>query len=162
LRVARAPDGRGAVRPPASPPARGIPMSAPDSAGPQHGDYYREIYARGLAGERPSLPVAWPELEARAAEKMDARANGYVFGSAGTEDTARENLDSFRRWRIVPRYLRDVARRDLTVTVVGTETPAPVLLAPVGVQTIVHPDGELATARAASALGVPFVVSSAA
>ena len=127
----------------------------------QLGDYYREIYARGLAGERPALPVSWAELEERAAEKLDARANGYVFGSAGTEDTARENLEAFRRWRIVPRYLRDVARRDLRVEVLGTAMPAPVMLAPVGVQTIVHPDGELATASAASALGVPFVVSSA-
>src|SRR6266536_4317145 len=113
-------------------------MSVPDAAEPQPGDYYREIYARGLAGELPPLPVSWAELEARAAEKLDARANGYVFGSAGTEDTARENREAFRRWRIVPRYLRDVARRDLSVTVAGTEMPAPLLLAPVGVQTILH------------------------
>jgi isopentenyl diphosphate isomerase/L-lactate dehydrogenase-like FMN-dependent dehydrogenase len=57
--------------------------------------------------------------------------------------------------------LRDVATRDLTVTVAGTELPAPVLLAPIGVQSIVHTDGELATARAAAALGLPMVVSSA-
>jgi lactate 2-monooxygenase len=57
--------------------------------------------------------------------------------------------------------LRDVATRDLTVTVAGTELPAPVLLAPIGVQSIVHADGELATSRAAAALGLPMVVSSA-
>src|SRR5205823_4338399 len=125
-------------------------------------DYYREIYARGLTGEKPELPVSWAELESRTAEALDERANGYVFGSAGTEDTLRENLEAFRRWRIVPRMLRDVSRRDVSVEVLGTHMPAPVLLAPVGVQTIVHPDGELATARAAAAIGVPLVVSSAA
>jgi lactate 2-monooxygenase len=71
----------------------------------------------------------------------------------------RANEAAFRRWRIVPRLLRDVAARDLSVTVLGTELPAPVGLAPVGIQTIVHPDGELATARAAAAVGLPMVVS---
>jgi lactate 2-monooxygenase len=71
----------------------------------------------------------------------------------------RANEAAFRRWRIVPRMLRDVAARDLSVTVLGTELPAPLGLAPVGVQTIVHPDGELATARAAAAVGLPMIVS---
>ena len=45
------------------------------------------------------------------------------------------------------------------MTVLGTELPAPVALAPIGVQTIVHPDGELAVARAAAAVGLPMAVS---
>ena len=126
------------------------------------GDYYREIYARGLAGERPELPISWAELERRAVEAMEPRAAAYVSAGAGAEDTIRENLHAFRRWRIVPRMLRDVADRDLGTTVLGTAMPAPVLLAPIGVQTIVHPDGELATARAAAEVGVPMVVSTAA
>jgi isopentenyl diphosphate isomerase/L-lactate dehydrogenase-like FMN-dependent dehydrogenase len=55
--------------------------------------------------------------------------------------------------------LRNVAVRDLSVSVLGTEIPAPLGLAPIGMQTIVHPEGELATARAAAALGLPMVVS---
>ncbi len=125
-------------------------------------DYYREIYARGLGGETPSLPISWAELERRAEEAMDPRAASYVFAGAGSEDTMRENLEAFRRWRIVPRMLRDVAERDLRTTVLGTEMSAPVLLAPIGVQSIVHADGELATARAAAATGTPMVVSTAA
>ncbi len=125
-------------------------------------DYYREIYARGLAGEQPELPISWAELERRAADAMEPRAAAYVGAGAGTEDTMRENLDAFRRWRIVPRMARDVAARDLGVTVLGTELPAPVLLAPIGVQTIVHPEGELATARAAASLGIAMVASTAA
>jgi L-lactate dehydrogenase (cytochrome) len=74
----------------------------------------------------------------------------------------RANLDAFTRWQIVPRMLRDVSARDLSVTALGNELPAPVLLAPVGVQSIVHRDGELASARAAAAQGVPFIFSTAA
>ena len=125
------------------------------------GDYYREIYARGLAGETPSLPVAWADLERAAESAMEPRAASYVYAGAGSGDTMRANLEAFRRWRIVPRMLRDVSEVKLSTTILGTAAAAPVLLAPIGVQTIVHPDGELASARAAAALGVPFVASSA-
>ena len=128
-------------------------------ADPQHADYIREIYARGLGGEQPMLPVSVAELEQAAREAMDPNAVAYVFAGAGTEDTMRANREAFRRWRIAPRMLRDVAERDLSTTVLGAEMPAPIMLAPVGAQKINHPDGELATARAAEALGVPIVAS---
>ncbi len=138
-------------------------MSTPEAGPPMRfGDYYREIYARGLGGERPELPVSVAELEARAEEAMEERAASYVFATAGTGDTMRANLDAFRRWRIVPRMLRDVAEVRLETEILGTAIPAPVLLAPIGVQSIVHPDGELATARAAAGIGLPLVASSAA
>jgi L-lactate dehydrogenase (cytochrome) len=57
--------------------------------------------------------------------------------------------------------LRGVASRDLRTSLLGTDLPAPVLLGPVGVQQIIHPDGERATARGAAALGVPYVLSTA-
>ena len=124
-------------------------------------DYYREIYARGLGGETPSIPVSIVELERRAAEAMDERAANYVFAGAGSEDTIDANREAFRRRRIVPRMLRDVAARDLSTTVLGTAMPAPLLLAPIGVQKVVHADGELATARAAASLGLPMIASTA-
>ena len=62
----------------------------------------------------------------------------------------RANLEAFRAWRIVPRVLRDISARDLSTEVAGTKMPAPVLLAPVGVQKVLHEEGELATARAAA------------
>ncbi|HEU4944880.1 MAG TPA: lactate 2-monooxygenase [Solirubrobacterales bacterium] len=124
-------------------------------------DYYREIYARGLGGETPSVPVAVAELERQAAEAMDERAANYVFAGAGSEDTIDANREAFRRQRIVPRMLRDVAERDLSTTLLGTAMPAPLMLAPIGVQKAVHPDGELATARAAASLGVPMIASTA-
>ena len=127
-----------------------------------YADYYREIYARGLGGEQPQLPVAVAELEQRAIEAMDPKAAAYVCAGAGSEDTMRANRDALRRQRIVPRMLRDVGERDLHTTVLGLEIPAPLLLAPIGVQKIVHPEGELASAAAAASLGLPYVVSTAA
>ncbi len=122
-------------------------------------DYYREIYARGLGGETPSIPVAVEEQERRAHEAMDERAANYVFAGAGAEHTMRANRDAFERYRIVPRMLRDVAERDLSVELLGTAMPAPLMLAPIGVQKVVHDDGELATARAAAEVGVPMIAS---
>ena len=128
---------------------------------PDPADYYREIYVRGLGGETPSIPVPVADLEAKAMAAMDPKAANYVWAGAGTEDTIDANVEAFRRRRIVPRMLRDVSARDLTTTVLGTAMPAPLLLAPIGVQAVVHPDGELATARAAAAVGAPMIVSTA-
>ena len=129
---------------------------------PAFGDYYREIYMHGLGGQTPSIPVDWGELERHAEEAMEPRAAAYVFAGAGTGDTMAANREAFRRRRIVPRMLRDVEQRDLSTQVLDTAMPAPVMLAPIGVHTIVHPDGELATARAAKELGLTLVASSAA
>ncbi len=126
-----------------------------------YGDHYRAIYLKGLAGEKPELPVAWADLEAAAEEAMPDASADYVYATAGTGDTYRENRDAFERYRIVPRMLRDVAERDLSVEILGQKLPAPVALAPIGVQTAAHPDGERATARAAATLGLPMVVSTA-
>jgi lactate 2-monooxygenase len=136
-------------------------MAAPETPPPLFGDYYREIYAKGmLAGERPALPMAWAELEERARQSLDERAIAYIFGGAGSEDTMRGNLEAFRRWRIVPRVLRqDLSARDLSIELLGTRMPAPVLLAPIGVQTLLHEEGEVATARAAAAIGLPLITS---
>jgi lactate 2-monooxygenase len=127
-----------------------------------HGDWQYGIYLRGMTGERPEHPVAWDELERAAAEALDEAPRGYVWGGAGTGATMRANLEAFARRRIVPRMLRDVARRDLSATVLGTSMPAPVLLAPIGVQVIVHPEGELASAAGAGDVGLPYVASTAA
>src|SRR5205085_12917 len=122
-------------------------------------NYQNEIYLNGLAGILPALPCEPGQLEDVARERFDPEPFGYVAGSAGTESTARANRAAFDRWRIVPRFLRDVSTRDLSSTVLGTAFPAPVALAPVGVQGIVHPEAELAVARAAGGLGLPMVLS---
>jgi L-lactate dehydrogenase (cytochrome) len=124
-------------------------------------DYYREIYLRGLGGETPAIPVSVAELEREAVAAMEPRTANYVGAGAGAEDTIRANAEAFRRHRIVPRMLRDVAARDLSTSLLGTAMPAPLMLAPIGVQKVVHEDGELATARAAVTVGTPMIVSTA-
>ena len=125
-------------------------------------EYQNEIYFQGLAGQAPALPTDLSALENLAAGQMTPTAFGYVAGGAGTGSTMRANREAFDRWRIVPRMQRDVGTRDLSCTVLGTAMAAPVLLAPIGVLSIVHPDGELPPARAAAELGVPVVLSTAA
>ena len=125
------------------------------------GNYQNEIYFAGLGGQRPEFPLSLSELEAAARAKLSPEAYGYVAGGAGTEDTMRANLEAFRRWRLVPRMLRDVESRDLSVEILGTKLPAPVMLAPIGIQELMHPDKEVATARAAASIGIPIVLSTA-
>ena len=120
-----------------------------------------QIYLAGMQGQKPVTPIAYEELERQARERLSAEAYGYVAGGAGSEDTMRANLEAFRRWRIMPRMLRDVSQRTTAVEVLGASLPAPLLLAPVGVQSIVHAEAEVATARAAASVGIPFILSTA-
>jgi len=118
-----------------------------------------QIYAQGLAGVKPALPVPLDLLEQKAKEILAPRAYDYIAGGAGGEVTMRANREAFYRWRIVPRMLRDVAQRDLSVELLGVRLSAPILLGPVGVQEIIHADADVASARAAAGLGLPFVLS---
>ena len=126
------------------------------------GNYQFEIYLAGLSGKLPDLPTSYASLEEAAREKLTDESFGYVAGGAGEEITVRANRTAFDRWRIVPRMLVDVSERDLRTSVLGVDMPAPVMLAPVGVMSIVHDEAELAVARAARELGVPIVLSNAA
>ena len=121
-----------------------------------------EIYEAGLLGKVPAQPVNVDELAQKAKQELKPEAYDYLAGGAGSEGTMRANRDAFARWCIVPRFLRDVDRRDLSIGLLGRQLPAPLLLAPIGVQGILHKEGELAVARAAAALGLPFVLSTVA
>ncbi|MGH3997901.1 MAG: alpha-hydroxy-acid oxidizing protein [Pseudonocardiaceae bacterium] len=123
------------------------------------GDVSREIYLRGLAGQRPELPMTADGLEAAAQRVLPAEAFGYVAGGASSERTVAANREAFGRWRIVPRMLRGVTEWDLSTTVLGTPMTAPVLTAPIGALGLVHPDADLAVTRAAAALGLVSVLS---
>lgn len=122
-------------------------------------DYQNEIYLQGYGGVTPAFTTDATGLEASARARMDPEPFAYVSGGAGSGATTRANREAFDRTRLVPRMLADATERDLTTTVLGTDLPAPVLLAPVGVQSIVHPDAERATARAAASVGLPMVLS---
>lgn len=107
-------------------------------------------------------PLTASDWEAKAAEKLEQGPFDYVAGGAGSEATMRANREAFERRRLRPRMLTGNVKRDLSVEVLGTRSAAPFLLAPIGVLGIVHPDAELAVARAAAATGIPILLSSAA
>jgi lactate 2-monooxygenase len=109
-----------------------------------------------------SWPVGADAWETRARELLEQGPFDYVAGGAGAEETMRANLDAFRRHELRPRMLVGTAERDMSVEVLGLRSPAPFLLAPVGVLSIVHKEAELAVAQASKATGVPLVLSSAA
>jgi len=119
-----------------------------------------EVYVNGMAGQKPLIPVGMRELEQAARRKMSAEAYGYVAGGAGSESTVRANREAFERRRIVPRMLRDVSERDISVGLFGRTLPAPVLTAPVGVLELAHAEADRAVAQAAASAGVPMIFSS--
>lgn len=122
-------------------------------------DAQSEIYRDGVAGRRPRIPVGYAQLERAAQRRLSRAAFAYIAGSAGLERTADANAEAFRRRRIVPRVLRDVSARDLSVELFGVRRPTPLLLAPIGVLELARRGGDAAAARAAAALGVPAVLS---
>jgi lactate 2-monooxygenase len=124
----------------------------------QGSDIQNAIY---VSGESP-WPISPEEWEARAQETLEPGPFDYIAGGAGSESTMRANLEAFKRRRLRPRMLTGNLSRDISVEVLGMRSPAPFLLAPIGVLSIAHPEGELAVARAAAATGVPIVLSSAA
>ncbi len=119
-----------------------------------------EIYVGGMQQKQsPSVPSGQDLLEERARAVMSEVAFAYVAGGAGRESTMRHNLEAFNRHRIVPRMLRDVGTRDMSIELLGKRRPHPILAAPIGVQELAHPDADLATARACRGLSVPLIIS---
>ena len=106
-----------------------------------------------------SFPVSYEQLERAAKEKMSTGAFGYIQSGAGREETLRKNVSSFSKYSIVPRFLNDVTELDTSIHLFGHTYATPLLVAPVGMQKIAHEDGDIATAKAAASLGIPFIQS---
>jgi isopentenyl diphosphate isomerase/L-lactate dehydrogenase-like FMN-dependent dehydrogenase len=107
-------------------------------------------------------PVNIWDYERLAEEKLDPKAHAYYAGGAGDEVTLRDNVTAFERRKLRPRVLVDVGEITTATTVLGTEIALPVVIAPLAMQRMAHPDGEEATARAAAAAGTIMCLSSAA
>ena len=115
-------------------------------------------YEAGARGQRSKTPFQIASLEQAAEAAMTPEAFGYLRAS-GREATLRANREALDAVKIVPRMLRNVGARNLGIELFGRRLPAPLLLGPVGVQDLCHPEGDLATARAAASRGVPMVFS---
>ncbi|KIV82532.1 hypothetical protein PV11_04634 [Exophiala sideris] len=124
--------------------------------------YEKEIYQKGLNYARPPFSFNALDWESLASERMSAESRGYSIGSAGTGETLRKNREAFGKWSITPsRLIATKSFPDLSTTVLDKKLPFPIAIAPVGVQKIFNPDGELASARAAAAQNVPYIMSTA-
>ena len=104
-------------------------------------------------------PVNVWDFERLAAARLDAGVLGYFAGGAWDERTLADNVAAFERWQLRPRVLVDVSDVQTATTVLGTPISMPLLVAPVALQRLVDPDGELAMARAAASAGTVMCLS---
>jgi lactate 2-monooxygenase len=119
----------------------------------------REIYLNGFNGEQPVIPIHHKTLEQAAQKCISKKAFAYIAGGAGVESTVKRNIEAFDRYAILPRMLRNVGERNTSISLLGKERPSPFLLSPVGVLEMVHAKADLAVARAAASVDVPYIFS---
>ena len=120
-------------------------------------DYQLKVYLKMDADS--DLPVSIESWRAAARKALQDGPWGYLEGAAGSEDTMIENIKAFSRYRIRPRYLHDVENRNQSITLFGRKHETPFIIAPIGVQSIIHKDAEYASAGAAASLGMPYILS---
>lgn len=131
-------------------------------ANPTPYTYENDIYAAGLNNERSQISFDPTNWESLAKECLSTDSFGYLWGSAGTRQTDDNNREAFKKWGILPSRLVDADFPKLKTSLFGEEYDYPIAIAPVGVQTIFHPDGEVATAKAADAENVTYILRTAA
>nr|WP_262986953.1 alpha-hydroxy acid oxidase [Streptomyces sp. FBKL.4005] len=116
----------------------------------------------GSAGPERGAAASAPGPAASARRKLRPEHYDFFAGGAGEETALRENERAFGRLALLPRVLRGGADLGTRVSVLGREWQAPLFVSPTAFHRLAHPDGELATARAAAATGIPLVTSMAA
>ncbi len=102
------------------------------------------------------------DVERVAARVLSPGAAAYYDGGAWDESTLRDNIAAFERWRFRPKVLVDVAKRDLSVRVLGRLWPTPFGTAPMALMRLATPEGEVAAARACGARGITYTLSTVA
>jgi lactate 2-monooxygenase len=122
-------------------------------------DWQKKIYLEGFSGSRPILPTNFDLLERAAERVMSPKAFAYVAGGAGNEETVARNRSAFAKCKIVPRMLRDVSAGDTGIQLFGQRYSSPFLISPVGVLELAHREADVAVAKVAGALGVPYIFS---
>ena len=132
--------------------------------------YEQSVFQAGLHSAKPPFTFRASQWESQAKSVLSANSWGYIYGNCGSGSTYHKNLAAFDRWSIVARRLvpsrTDPATgreafADTTTSVLGKELSFPVAIAPIGVQRIFNPDGEVAAAKASASLGIPYTLSTA-
>jgi (S)-2-hydroxy-acid oxidase len=103
--------------------------------------------------------ISLKDYEQKALTTLPKNALDYFQSGAGDESTLLRNCADFKNYRIRPRVLRDVSKRDLSTEILGSEVSAPFGIAPTAMQKMAHPDGEIATAKAASKENIVYILS---
>ncbi|KAL8908532.1 MAG: hypothetical protein Q9207_000742 [Kuettlingeria erythrocarpa] len=130
--------------------------------GRKYGAFQTEIYKDGILNQKlPTVTTDPNKLEEQARKFLDVRSFNYVAGGAGEKATMDANRLAFRQWKMIPRMLRPTTHRDLRVELFGQTFDSPLLIAPIGVQTIFHRDKETGVAEIAHEIGVPYILSTA-
>jgi 4-hydroxymandelate oxidase len=99
------------------------------------------------------------DYERVARERLEPSIYDYIAGGAGDEITLTENHTAYDKWRLCPRAMVNVERRDLTVKILEDTLSLPIGIAPSAFHKLMHSDGELATVRAAGAAGTVMCLS---
>lgn len=117
-----------------------------------------DLLLKNITAQAP-FPICFADLEKAVAKKIPAGPFGYIRSGAGGEQTLRNNRSAFEKYSIVPRFLNDVSNVHTTINLFGKTYPTPLLFAPVGMNGMVHEEGELAAVRAAQQLNMPYIQS---
>jgi lactate 2-monooxygenase len=136
---------------------------------PRPVQYEQHVYQAGLTSHKPPFTFQSTEWEGKAKDVLDSNAFGYIHGNAGAGSTYNNNLESFKRYALCPSRLissrKDAQGNELypdtSVEVLGHKLPFPMAIAPIGVQKIFHPEGEVAATKAAAEVGIPYILSTA-
>lgn len=132
--------------------------------------YEQSVFQAGLHSAKPPFTFRSSQWESQAQSVLSANSWGYIYGNCGAGSTYRKNLAAFDKWSIVPRRLvpsrndpvtGSPAFADTHTTVLGQKLSFPLAIAPIGVQRIFHPEGEVAAAKASASLGIPYTLSTA-
>src|SRR5262250_2553778 len=107
--------------------------------------------------EPSTYAVCLADYEALAKERISHLAYEYISGGASDEITVRWNREALSKMRLRPRVLVDVSEIDTRQNLLGEELTFPILLAPTAYHRLIHPEGEIATAKGASAADAIFV-----
>jgi 4-hydroxymandelate oxidase len=107
----------------------------------------------------PARPINLFEYQTLASQQIPPMAWDYYASGSWDEITLRDNRAAFDRYKLRPRMLVDVSQRDLSTQILGQSLPLPILIAPMAFQCLAHPEGEIATAKAAASVGSVMVLS---
>lgn len=128
---------------------------------PEHAEYQRENFWMSNDGKVPVFNTDPGKLEERAREKLSESGWYYASSNAGQSTTHLANRQAFYRHKVIPRMLVDTNKRDTKAEIWGHKVSAPIGFAPIGINKIYHPDGELPVAKVAKELNLPYCLSTA-